>query len=482
MFKKMKRTTVMAAALASLLLASCRKDFGDMNVDTEQPSPAEMKTYLLLPNAQLSLAGTVFGNNTSNFYVQYLAEGPYPGGSLYSTINFDWGSYYTGPLFDLKKIIEFVDAEAPEASGGGSLANQKAVAEILTCYYYIWLTDRWGAIPYSEALLGDADLDPAYDAQQDIYNSCFERLSAAVAGINESGLGVTGDILFDGNMLKWKKFANTLRMDMALRLSKVDFAKGKTEFANAIADMSKLIGSNSDNMAWTYSSGNSSYYNPWYSNYTISARNDYAISKTMTDYMLPKNDRRISVYAELLPTGYVGLPYGLAVAKNIPNVYSRIGSAFRDIKSPARIYNYPQVLFMMAEAHKIGYLSGGDVEAAIAYEAAIRASWQMNGVYNATDFANYYATVAYDPATGYEQIMTEKWVHNYLNGYAAWNDWRRTGYPELTPAVDRVNSTGIPVRQAYATSEQTLNKVNYEAAVAAQGTDDLDTKVWWDKD
>lgn len=479
---KLKYSRLLWVVLLTASLASCRKDFGDMNVDPEQPSPDAVRTYLLLPNAQLSLAGTFFGNNTPNFYVQYLAEGPYPGGSLYSTINFDWGATYYGPMYDLQRILDYIEAGSVETSGGGDLNNQKAVATILQCYYSIWLTDRFGAIPYSEALKGEKNLAPSYDSQKDIYYSVFTRLATAVSEINEAGLALKGDILFAGSMRKWKKFANTLRMDMALRLSNVDAAKGKEEFAKAIADVAATIQSNTDNMEWKYSAGNSSYYNPWYSNYTVSARNDYAISKTMTDYMLPKGDPRISVYAEKLASGsYNGLLYGSASAKNIPGVYSRIGDAFRGMVSPARLFNYPQVLFMYAEAYRIGYLAGGDASAASAYEAAIKASWEMNGVYNATTFAAYMAQVPYTPETAIQRIITEKWVHNYLNGNAAWNDWRRTGYPALVPAVDGVNPGGIPVRQGYATSEQTLNKANYEAAVAAQGPDNLDTKVWWDK-
>ena len=135
---------------------------------------------------------------------------------------------------------------------------------------------------------------------------------------------------------------------------------------------------------------------------------------------------------------------------------------------------------MVAEATKRGWLPGGDAAAAVAYEEAIKASWEMNGVYNLADFTAYYANVVYNPATAIQQIITEKWVHNYLNGYAAWNDWRRTGFPILTPAADAVDARGIPVRQGYPVAEQTQNKDSYTAAVANQGADDNYTKLWWD--
>jgi len=486
--KKINRVLVGALLLSSLV--SCKKTFDDTNLDSRQPNPTALKTRFLLTSAQLGVNGTtvsglhttVFGNTTGNLYAQYLSEGPYPGGSLYTTKNFDWDATYAGPLYDLDRIIKFVEAGAPEAEpSSGAAVNQKAVANILKSYYYLTMTDRWGDIPYTEALKGTENLAPAYTSQKVIYDSLFAVLTRSVNEIDENELGVQGDLLLDGDMLMWKKFANTMRLDMALRLSVKDPAKGKTEFNAALNASGGVIADNSENIEWNYID-DPSYLNPWYSNYTISNRNDYAISKTMTDYMLPKNDKRITVYAEELAGAnpYKGLPYGSSTAVNIPNAYSRIGDAFRTKTAPARIFNYPQVLFMMAEANKIGYLTGGDAAAAVAYEEAIKASWEMNGVYDDADFTVYLANVVYTPATAIQQIITEKWVHNYLNGYAAWNDWRRTGFPVLTAAPDAVDTRGIPTRQGYPVSEQTLNKTSYTAAVAAQGTDDNYTKIWWD--
>ena len=478
--KKINRVLVGALMMSSLV--SCKKTFDDLNVDTRQPSPTALKTRFLLTSALQNVHTTVFGNTTGNLYVQYLAEGPYPGGSLYTTKNFNWDATYVGPLYDLDRIVKFVDAGASEADpSNGAPANQKAVANILKSYFFLTMTDRWGDIPYTDALKGVENLAPTYTSQKIIYDSLFAVLARSVNEIDENGFGVQGDLLLGGDMLMWKKFANTMRMDMALRLSVKDPAKGKTEFNAALAASGGVIESNDENIDWHYID-DPNYLNPWYSNYTVSNRNDYAISKTLTDYMVPKGDNRITVYAEELAgtEPYKGLLYGSSTAKNIPNAYSRIGDAFRTKTAPARVFNYAQVLFMEAEANKIGYLSGGDAVAATKYTDAIKASWEMNDVYDATDFAAYLANVVYIPATGVQQIITEKWVHNYLNGYAAWNDWRRTGFPVLTAAPDAADTRGIPVRQGYPVSEQTQNKESYTAAVAAQGADDNYTKIWWD--
>jgi len=345
------------------------------------------------------------------------------------------------------------------------------------------MTDIWGDIPYSDALKGSTAYSPKYDTQESIYTDLFKELTEAVAQIKENEAGVVGDVLFNGDMAAWKRFANTIRMAMSVRLSKVNAAKGKTEYAAALA--AGVIGSNAQNIMYKFIAGDPYNYNPWYDNYSVSNRNDYAISKTMTDYMEPKADPRLPIYGEVLASGLVkGLPYGRNAAVNIPAAYSRIGAAFRGQGSPLSIYNYAEVLFLQAEAAKLGYTTGGDTDAEAKYKAAIKASWEMYGVYDATKYNAYiaHADVAYSSANAHKQILTEKWVHNYLSSWETWCDWRRTGFPVLTAAVDRVDSRGIPFRLGYPPTEASLNPTNYKAAVAALGgTDDNYGKMWWSK-
>jgi hypothetical protein len=476
----MKRILTILLAV-SLGLASCDK-FGDTNV-----SPASLAaptTRGLLTNSLQSMPGLMMGA-LGNLYSQYLSEGPYPGGSLYSDKTFSFATWYTGPLYNLTKIIEYNNAGSPYADPAtmGSVSNQIAVSRILKAYYFLQMTDRWGDIPYTAALKGAEAFAPVYDKQQDIYTDLFKELKAANDQIKTAEKGVVGDILLNGDMAAWKRFANTTRMIMALRLSKVDPAKGKTEYTSALAD--GVISSNAQNIGYTFIGGDPNNYNPWYNNYSVSNRNDYALSATMTNYMTPKNDPRMKVYGEVLAGGVVkGLTYGRVTAVNIPAVYSRIGDAFRGAGSKMNIYSYAQVLFMQAEAAKIAYTSGGDTEAETAYKAAIGASWAEQGIVDPAGLATYLTMtgVAYVPATGYSQIMSEKWVANYLKGYEAWNDWRRTGFPALVAAPDATDARGIPIRQAYSTTEASLNGTNYTAAVTAMGgADNNYVKIWWNK-
>ena len=476
----MKKVFIIIAFIGSL--AGCKK-FDDINI-----SPVlltEAKTRALLTNAQQSIPGLTMGNDAAGrlgaLYVQHLAEGPYPGSSLYSDRTLNFANFYIGPLYNLQTIINYNNDGRPEAENNGSTNNQIAVARILKAYYFLLMTDKWGDIPYSEALQGDANFAAKYDRQEDIYADLFKELTEAVAQINEGEQPVQGDILLNGNMAAWKRFANTQRMVMALRLSEVDPAKGKTEYAAALA--AGVISSNAQNIAYQFVAGDPNNFNPWYNNYDISFRNDYAISNTLVDYMKPKNDPRLPIYGEVLGGEVIGLPYGRVQAVQIPATYSRIGYYFRSEDSELSMFTYAQVLFMEAEAAKIGYTAGGDAEAEAKYLAAIRASMEQYGVYSAAAYDAYIALpeVEYTPATAIERIITEKWVHSYLNSWETWSDWRRTGYPELTPAQDATDSRGIPLRIGYPSAEAALNKKNYEEAVSRLdgGKDENYSKMWW---
>lgn len=428
------------------------------------------------PNRQLS----GYDNLDMNFYAQYIAEGPYPGGSLYSTRNQNWGAWYTGPLYNLQSIINFVNAGHTLADPGanGSLNNQLAAARILKAYYFWFLTDKYGDIPYSEALKGNAVLQPKFDKQKDIYYDLFKELTEAQAQISLTEKGVAGDILLNSDMSKWKKMANTIRLFMSLRLYKNDAAKAQAEYTAALA--AGVLTANTDNVIYQYIGSDPNNWNPWYENYINDNRNDYAISATIGNYMISNGDPRIRVYGELLNGAVKPLAYGNQGAVSIPGDYSRLGAALQGASAPAPMFTYAQVLFVRAEGVLKGLAAG---DAAQLYNDGIRASMEQWGVYTTAAYNSYMATagIAYTPATGLQQIITQKWAHQYLNGFEAWSDWRRTGFPVLTPAPGAAQGGGIPRRMGYPTNTSALNNANYKAVIASQGEDSNYTRIWWDK-
>jgi len=492
---------IIAAFIASVTAPGCKKFPADINASPNNPTVASNAQLL---TSSINYLPVVIEGISGALYTQQWAEKPYTDDSRYISVNFDFYGIYAGPLENLQTIINGTTFNANE----GSKNNQLAAARILRAYFYWVMTDRWGDIPYTEALKGKDNFAPKYDAQKDIYYDLLKELKEAAAQIDD-GNGVAGDLLYSGDMDKWKKFANSMRVLMALRLSKIDPTEGKAELADAVAG--GVFTGNSDNAVYVHLADpvNQNY---WYYVADVQNRQWYWISKTLTDYMDPLQDPRLPIFADPAPsTGdYAGVPYGLdgdSIAKITTSKVSFMGEHVRAQNAPCFIITYAEVLLAQAEADKLGWLSGGDGDAAQKYDAAIEASvrqWVRNSfkagvaddvektAYDPTDEGDttglgvYLARpeVAYDPANALQQIASQRWVHLYMNGYEAWAEWRRTGYPVLTPAPNN-NNTPIPRRQGYPSSEPNINTSNYKAAIQAQssfgGKDDLNGRVWWDK-
>lgn len=486
----------------TVLLTACNpRDFGVINEDPTKVNSAPTKA--LLANAiQINLPLTVYnGYNVATAYVQYLV----PGTQLveYNARNSSWSSsfrqdlnIYAGPLSNLQRIIDLNESDDPMADiTNGHRDNQLAVARILKAYYFWWLTDRYGDVPYSEALKGSgggANFSPKYDPQKDIYYDLFKEFKEATAQIKTNELPVAGDILFKGNMNKWKMFANTCRMMMALRLIKNDYDKGKTEFTEALAG--GVLTSNVDNVLFVHLANEAYNNNPLYIGYSVADEtfNGNVMTNTLVDYMKSKGDPRLPVYGEDLGGEVKGCPYGITQTAVI-GFFSRPGRSactnascpnnfFRAPGSLTPIFTYSQVLFSLAEAVKVGYLTGTEADIENYYADGIKASFEYYGVYNSAVYADYMALpeVAYNPTDGLELVMNQKWVHMFLQSTEAWTDYRRTGFPALIPAANGAIPT-IPRREGYPVEEPQINGASYQEAVERQGPDDLTTRMWWDK-
>jgi hypothetical protein len=509
----MKKIIYTITISAAFLLASCNwDDFGDLNVNPNEATVP--KTSALLTNAQIQI-GALISSFNGALYAQHLANKQYTSGDNYQVINFATDGFYIGQLADLQKIIDFNTDEATKiaASADGHNANQIAIAKILMSYYYLHMTDRWGDLPYSEALKGPAVLKPVFDPQEVIYDGVFQTLKDAVAMIdtNPNLTAVKGDILLDGDLDMWKKFANTIRLNAATRLSKVNPAKAASEFALAVTAGVIDAVNNSENISFNYGT-NQTYENPYYNGFVTLGRKDWTISDPMmnmmqtTAYTSPHlsfyaaghpyktqsgklnvaADPRLPVYAnpiENTTSTYIGMPYGLSEANagSVPQAQvSFIGDAFRQQTSPAWIYTSAHVAFLLAEGRLNNWIATSTAQAY--YEQGIAASMSQYGVDIGTYLTN--TEVAYNPARALEQIITQKWIAIFPNGYEAWAEWRRTGFPALSPGQNALTPNGqIPRRQAYGTQEANLNLENYNAAIARQGlaADDLTGRVWWDK-
>ena len=474
------------AALAAI--TAC----GDLTSINQNPNgPVDVPPPSILGNVQQVLVNNVNGVTSLNIrggglWVQYYSEIQYRDEDKYIVRSGTSGGWnmYNSALEDLQRmIIKGQTSNTP---------NWSAVGRILKSYAFSVMTDAMGDLPYSQALKGDTVLAPAYDTQQQIYNGMLADLATANTEINPAGIGfATGDLIYDGNMTKWKKFANSLRLRLAIHLSNVDATKAQTEAAAAVA--AGVFASNADNATLMYLS-TSPNRNPIYND--AQGRDDYGMSKTYVDSLTSWADPRLPVFAQVNPagTGYQGLPNGLNDGEGTPIVnISRFGAFWRSTAAaPMDLLTYSEVLFLEAEAAERGWIPGGSAAAATFYTNAITASTQQYGVAPAaiTTYLGQ-AKVGYDAAgatlAGHlRQIAYQKWVSLFMQGMESWTEVRRTRIPLLVPGPRAVFGAGvagqIPERLPYDDNESVLNKANLDAAVAAQGFtqgNDIQSPLWF---
>lgn len=494
--KKIILKYTIALVILNLSLISCKKDFGDLNVDPN--SPATPSSKLLFANAAVGLS--VIHSADALLYTQHMAECVYTQESRYFNKIYSYDPIYAGSLMDLQTIINLnTNASTKNTKAvieNGSNNNQLGHARILKAFLMLHITDRWGNVPYTEALQGSKNNKPKFDSQKFIYNDLLKELKEAPLQITA---GLPNDPLLDGSIAKWKTWANSLRAIVALRMAKTeDAAIAKNAFNEAVT--AGIMTSNADNIIYRYLS-NINYENPWYFNYVRRGRIDYAVSNTFIDKEIANNDPRLPIFARPVfgtTSTYEGVPYGTNTAVDYPD-YSILGRAIYAQNSPLQITTYSQMCFTMAEAALRGWILGGDAMVSSWYDKGIDASmdqWSALSTsplvsISATQKTAYrtQATVLIAPINTFtfneklERIQTQKWTNFYMNnGHEAWAEWRRTGFPILLPAANPLNADGkIPKRQCYPQTEKDLNVSNYNAAISQQGSDELSTKLWWDR-
>jgi len=456
----------------------------DLTSINQNPNgPTDVPPPSLLSSVIQSTVNGVGGVTSLNIrggglWVQYYAEIQYRDEDKYIVrpgTDGEWG-FYSGPLEDAQRmIVKGVAAGIP---------NWEAVGRIMKSYAFSVMTDAMGDIPYSEAFKGDTLQAPKYDSQQAIYTALFADLAKASGQIDPAGIGfATGDIMYGGDMTQWRKFANSLRLRLAMHLANVDPATAQSEAQAAVT--AGVFDSSGDNaQLWYLASAPNQ--NPIYND--ARGRDDYGMSKTYVDSLKSWNDPRLPVFAQLnkdtivANRTYRGLPNGLNDGAGDPLfLISRYGAYWRETPdAPIALLTYSEVLFLEAEAAQRGWIGGS---ADSLYTAAIRASMKQYGISDSASNAYLSDTVRvrYNPAAGLTQIAYQKWVSMFMQGMEAWTEVRRTQVPTLVPGPNAVLAK-IPERLPYADNEQVLNQANVAAAVAAQhftSSTDLQTPLWF---
>jgi hypothetical protein len=476
---KIKYSTILLSGALLLTLGSCKKSLENINQNPNASQNASPD--YLLTGATKATADTYWGTSNnmdaSLLFVQHWSKIQYtdPDRYIYTNTSFQelWSVGYAQSIVNFNQIIKLADAQANP--------NYKGVALVLRSWVFTLLTDAYGDIPYKQAASIDQYLTPAYDKQKDVYFSLLDDLKAGQAALTVSGPAIAGDVIYRNNIALWKKFANSLRLRIALRIADREPEKAKEVLADIQAEGSGYISANSETAQLVYLSSPNQ--NP-ISN-LFDTRDDYRISKTIVDRLASLNDPRLPVYAtktvDPTPSTYVGLPNGLLVGDASDFGFtktSKPGTYFTAPNAPAVIMSYAEVLFDRAEAAARGFTTE---DAADLYKQAVTASLKQ---YAVTDAAvnTYLATPAlqYDATNFKKSIGDQKWIALFGQGLEAFAEWRRLDYPQLQPAVAGALGGKMPMRFLYPGTEQSLNGASYQAAVASQGPDALTTKLWFD--
>ncbi|WP_158797723.1 SusD/RagB family nutrient-binding outer membrane lipoprotein [Pedobacter sp. L105] len=476
----MKR--IITAALSILLLGACKKDITSINVNPK--TPTAVPAAALVTQAEHTLANTLTSANVNlnNFRLveQMWQETTYTDESNYNFItrpipDNDWNAFYRDIIYNLKlaKGIVPTDQSVPDAK---VKANDIAIADILQVYTYYYVLTTFGNAPYSEAS-DPTNLFPKYDDAATVYKDLLARLDADIAAMVPTAASYgAGDIIYNGDVPSWIKFANTLKLKMGITIADSDPATAKTVITAAVT--AGVFTSNDDNAKFAFL-GATPNTNPIWVDLVQSGRNDFVACSTYVTNLQAYTDPRLAIYFTLDPNNtYSGSAPG--ASSNFGD-FSHVSDKVEAPDFPGLLLDYSETAFNLAEATERQLIATG-TSAATYYNNAITASITYWGG-TAAQASAYLAqpNVAYGTATGtYKQkIGIQKWFALYNRGWDAWIETRRLDYPALVAPATAL--TVFPERLRYPAAEQNINGANYAAASAAIGGDVPGTKLFFDK-
>ncbi|MEZ4793576.1 MAG: SusD/RagB family nutrient-binding outer membrane lipoprotein [Gelidibacter sp.] len=472
----MKNIKYTLLAVLAFIAVSCDKDFETVNTDPNNPTviPAHLLLGNIIRTNQNVIYNAQAGGDMGECWGQHWSKVQYNSEARYiprrGVIDGIWNSLYASVISDAKSMYDLAESEGNDNLKGASL--------VLRANAYQILVDLYGPVPFSQAITPGIN-QPAYDSGEDVYAGIIDMLDQAVSLFSPNGgdIPASSDLLYGGDSSKWKKLANSLKFKVLMR-------SHNTAGLQALVSGGNLFSSNDDSAQLIYTANNPDA-NPIYETIVFGSRLEYKVSEPLVDLLKNLNDPRLAVYAsknasgEYLgkPAGYIDLPND-ALGYTYANI-SGLGDKYLDPTLPGVVMSYAQLQFLLAEAANEGYIGGGVVAALGYYEEGIRASFQFNGL-DATAYLAQPNLTFSTQADARQKIATQEWLALYGQGFETWIEWRRTGFPVLTPAIEG-DIDQIPSRLYYPTTENSLNGANYQEAVSTLNNgDELTSKVFWD--
>lgn len=475
-------------AVVALIMTACTGSFEDINNDPDA-YPAVPHTNVLgygIRYVSSNIWNDLGGYGTWAGYINKVQYPDLQGGIIPS--NNTYGNRWLSAYVVNSQFKEILKLTEEDVEGN---KNMRAVCRIWQNYNWLYLLDGWGDIPYTDALKGSEEegsiLQTKYDSQEDVFRSVMDEL-ASISNELANGFGTdalgAGDFLFNGDMEKWQRFCNSLRLRMAMRVSGVwpDVAQRTIEEICGNPSKFPVIDSN-DNAADFWWQGSGTYFEPWYSD--SRSRDDYGLSDIFIDHLKEMDDPRLHSIAKpaTVDGEYRGVVNGLT---NLPplNQTSRIGAIYRDDPSGFSPYFQAcETYYILAEAALLGWNVG--MSAQEAYETAVRLSMDANEISEADADAYLAGKGKWDNTK--ERIWWDMWVGLFKNNYEAWNLYRRTGVPTTNYIPVESAWKGIhnvqPMRLPYPENQYIYNDVFTIEAASAQGIVDhcWGAQLFWDK-
>lgn len=536
------RIKILAVVLAaSSLLTQCTKDYESINTDPNQQSPATFNAEYFLASSENEYKGAITGYESGFIFesgwAQVLAA---PSTGYLSNMDkyvesSNTNDYVSRAWNDCYRAAGYANAIIQKHKDDATKVNLVSCATIMKVLSMEYITDLYGDCPYTEALQGFDGTSlgvifPKYDSQQSIYTSMFSELETALNNLDAGQPGPTADLMYGGDVTKWKKFGYSLMLRMAMRLTKVDAGTAQSWAEKAVAG--GVFAGNADNafLKGENSTGHGSE-NPRVM--TLTGDIEYIRwAKPFISYLKTTNDPRLSVISEVVdlnaavdiavtpttsnttPAAQFGAPNGKVTTASSPfyigsdpqypgavgaggtvaeilGKYSRPRTAlYYNLDGPIFFLSYAEISYLLAEAKFRGWNVGSST-AQQYYQQGISATLGTYATFNATTGAidagtisSYAAAQTLTAGKELELINTQYWLAtgSFLNFTEAWLNWRRTGYPALTAVTYPGQfSTVIPRRHIYPPTEATTNAENFATGVGGlDGGNTWSARVWLD--
>lgn len=488
---------------------SCDRNFDDLN--TNKVNATAIDAMFQVNQAIISAAPSSFGILV--YEVGAVQQVISPNSGVLTGANFNqdnrnstqsnWQQYYRNVIKNTKDVLNRIQDDP-------SRNNLVQMARIIQAYGFMVLTDTYGSVPYTEAGAGFSEqiFFPKYDDQEFIYSEIIKELEQASAALSTTGRVESADVLYGGDVEKWRKFGYSLLLRAGMRISKANPTLAQQTVAKAFTG--GVITLNIDNATIRH---DANFTNPIGNTLNATEAANFYLTEPFVNFLKNSNDPRLSSIAVRYvgatsgptqtvdrqtydPALQIGMPMGNDNSGAV-QVAAELGLAsFYDfsqvdrrrmvkLTSPNFIVTAAQNHLLLAEARQLGWINTGTAEDF--FHTGIRRHMNQMESYDPlmaidpVDIEAYITSNPLNDATAIQQINEQYWIASFMNGPEAFANFRRSGFPTLAPNPFPGREVLFINRLTYPNSEISVNQENVNAAIAAQGADDLETKVWWAK-